>query len=524
MKYKRYWAIIITLMFIASCGINGDLKKTAKSRKQALENTQSQIDSALNKYTEWKKSSEYDRFERYDKTYSWAKQFDEALLEVESARTVWTEIEQILDNNNPKEEGKLNQKIRQINSRFVLALKKSREPNRQIGVLRQLMEDAPKYINAADKQVSEMKTIISDIRPIVDKAVADSKSFGWNKEKDISNRFGQLEGIYNTAADMLNGAKAQHNSDDPDYAVIATNLDIVQKKFPELKQADTHLRKLLGELNRSYTKRLIDMKYVYAVTPGRTSWANYYEYPSETDYEYRPQQVDEATFKYFSQKTGDIANGLQRVRLYIEESMWYKLNINVIERLPRGDDSAVFWISSTDIEYYHRYLVIENGTEKESGWEEVDEDDFAANINNLGMDIVSKPYGLYASEVIEDAAPPGMAYVGNKKYGNWEKDSSGGSFWAFYGRYAFLNAMLGGHRYYYNDWNHWNRNYRGRAPYYGKNADGSTIYGTSGSTVRSNSQYRSSTFSRQGGIKSAPANVRSAAGSVRGRGPGSRGK
>ena len=71
-----------------------------------------------------------------------------------------------------------------------------------------------------------------------------------------------------------------------------------------------------------------------------------------------------------------------------------------------------------------------------------------------------------------------MAYVGNEQYGRWQRDSSGSRFWAFYGQYAFLNAMLGGNRYYYNDWNDWRRNYRGRTPYYGRNPDGSARYGT----------------------------------------------
>lgn len=511
-------------MFIVSCGISGDLKKTAKSRKRALEIAGSEVETEKNKYTKWKTTSEYDRFSRYEKTYNWAKQFDDASAEVDSAQAIWIEIEQILKTNKAEDASKLRLKINQINSRIELIKTLSNTPNRQIGELRQLMEETPRYIKTADQEVSHMTAILSGIKPIADKAIADSKSFGWDKENGISTRFAQLREIVDTAKNSLNVAKAQQSSDDPDYAVMNENLRTVGEKLPELKQTDSHLRKLLGELNRSYTKRLIDMKHDYSVTIGRTSWVNYYDYPRETDYEYRPRKVDENTFNYLSKQTGDIASGLRWIRLRIPESMWYKLNLNTMERLPRGDDSAVFWVSSTDIEYFHRYLFIENGQEKKTDWQEVDEDEYAAHIDNLGMDIESKPYGLYASELIEDAAPPGMAYVGNEKYGTWRKDSSGNSFWAFYGQYAFLSAILGGNRYYYNDWNHWHRNYRGRRPYYGKNTDGSPVYGTSGSIVRRSPQYGSTTFARQGGLKSAPANIRSAAGGVRGRGPGSRGK
>lgn len=45
----------------------------------------------------------------------------------------------------------------------------------------------------------------------------------------------------------------------------------------------------------------------------------------------------------------------------------------------------------------------------------------------------------------------GSQYIGNPRYGQWNH-GSGGSFWAWYGQYHFFSSMLGGRRYYYNDW------------------------------------------------------------------------
>lgn len=45
----------------------------------------------------------------------------------------------------------------------------------------------------------------------------------------------------------------------------------------------------------------------------------------------------------------------------------------------------------------------------------------------------------------------GSQYVGNPHYGSWSH-GSGGSFWAWYGQYAFFSSMFGGNRHYYNDW------------------------------------------------------------------------
>ncbi|MDQ6991498.1 MAG: hypothetical protein Q9M11_07170 [Mariprofundaceae bacterium] len=44
--------------------------------------------------------------------------------------------------------------------------------------------------------------------------------------------------------------------------------------------------------------------------------------------------------------------------------------------------------------------------------------------------------------------------VGNPQYGHWQEDSGGQSFWAWYGQYALISSLLGGHRYGYNNWSY----------------------------------------------------------------------
>lgn len=524
MTCRRWGAIALALVFLVACGIDGDLKRAAKARQQDMQTTRSRIEATRDKYTAWTKTAEYEPFARYETTYDWTGQHTAAFAELDSAKAVWTEIEQILDANRPEDERKLSQKILQLRRRLSMALEKSKQPNRQIGLLRDLMTDAQPYITKAETQVAEMDAIVTKIRPLADQAMTDSKAYGWDKEKDIAGRLAGVDKIHSTALGALDKAKIQTDVEDTDYAVIADSLQRITQQRTNIEKVGNDLTKRLGELGHSYTKRLIDMKHVYTAAIGRTSWDNYYDYPKETDYVYPPRTVDQATFEYLSKQSGDIASGLRYPRTRMPERMWRSLNINSTERVPRGDDSAVFWVNETEIAYYHRYRITENGKARDTDWEAVDDDVFADNLENLGMDILSKPYGMYADEAMQAASPPGMAYVGNPQYGRWQQDSSGNRFWEFYGRYALFNALLGGNRYYYNDWDRWRRDYRGRTPYYGKNNNGSARYGTSGSMVRNDPNYRSSTFSRQGGIKAAPANVRSAAGGVRGRGPGSRGK
>lgn len=105
-----------------------------------------------------------------------------------------------------------------------------------------------------------------------------------------------------------------------------------------------------------------------------------------------------------------------------------------------------------------------------TGWKEVSPITFEDHINDLGMTILSKKNGV----LDKNTAPAGANdYVGNPQYGRWQTNSSGGSFWAFYGRYRLMSDLFFGPRYgyggyygyprtYYNDYN---RNYRGSRDY-----------------------------------------------------------
>ncbi len=51
----------------------------------------------------------------------------------------------------------------------------------------------------------------------------------------------------------------------------------------------------------------------------------------------------------------------------------------------------------------------------------------------------------------QSAAKQSNALVGNPAYGNWKQDSSGRSFWEWYGMYSLFSNVLGG-RSYYDSW------------------------------------------------------------------------
>ncbi len=117
-------------------------------------------------------------------------------------------------------------------------------------------------------------------------------------------------------------------------------------------------------------------------------------------------------------------------------------------------------------------------------WQQVDSGTYERYRPFLGMVILSKSPG---GNVDQDAHPPGYQQVGDERYGQWRQDSSGRSFWEFYGQYALLSHIMGGfgRPIYRDDWNGYQQS-RGRGQtYYGPSAPGGgRTYGTNGTTTR----------------------------------------
>lgn len=141
--------------------------------------------------------------------------------------------------------------------------------------------------------------------------------------------------------------------------------------------------------------------------------------------------------------------------------------------------------------YEHQYKVTKN-LEKEgakpetTSWTKVSEQFFAENLNNMGLELASKSEDGKTHKV---PAPPGFnGVVGNKKYGEWQTNSSGQSFWHFYGQYAFMSSMMNAMHpspiyrdsyYHYTDYR--NNPSTRNTPYYG---NGTHQYGTNSPAAR----------------------------------------
>ena len=139
--------------------------------------------------------------------------------------------------------------------------------------------------------------------------------------------------------------------------------------------------------------------------------------------------------------------------------------------------------------YFHQYQVVQGENSWTTDWLQVPESVYRANENFLGMTLASKtPDG--ENNVPH---PPGYDYVGNPRYGSWQTNSSGMSFWAFYGQYALMRDLLGIGRgsIFRNDYDSYQRSRSERRPYYGRTG---REYGTRGTVTQ---QQKPSFFARR---------------------------
>ena len=307
-----------------------------------------------------------------------------------------------------------------------------------------------------------------------------------------------------------------------DLAIFGDSCRQVSTNSEEFLKGSAELSAKLAELDRSYARTLIDMKTEHGLVVRRQSWDDFRDYPRIHTLDFRVSNVDPTTFQYLLGIEGSLARFSttmfgRRFSMHsgTDPQRWNTLGIDPLVQMPSSDTHAEYWVQAADSKYFHKYLVQENGATKESDWVEVTENFFVANLDNLGMDVESKPYGAFESEKLTHAAPPGMAFVGNPRYGRWTSDGAGGSAWSWIGPYLFYSTIFGSRMSYgRREWDTWSGGYRGSRPYYGGSSE-APRWGTRSQTTRTSPKMQGSTFARGGGFRRPPP-------SVRGSGPSSR--
>ncbi len=543
---QKFLAFLLFAFFsvvLAGCdSLPEQLKQRVEQIPTKIENLERYLESEKKSFALKQGAKDWQFFAPYAKREKWNQKFTEAKAKVERLRFVYkARIKPIYDRNSSKDIKELESQLKLFDEAFRSAKRAIAWVGKRMTTLATAKDKASEWITRARKEAEEMKKIVSSVESVVEKAKRDYP----NRKGDISGLFAPLQRARDEALSALKKAEsefAKHKKGElADYAVFADSVALVDARLKGLRESANGLHKKLGELYREYTKILADMKVEYWIQIGRSSWDSWSDWDNTPDMLYKPVQVSEQVFRYFSKlkpgewrgEAGNLARlykgfGGWKLEIHIDPKMWAalgftkdKLSLN----WPKGDDDSSFWVEDMEPRFFHKYLIIENGVKKYTDWIEVDEEDFDEYLHALGMEIVSKPYGFFESEKLQEPTPMGLSKVGNPKYGRWEKDpETGKERWSWLETYAIYRLFFDPAHptYYYRDeYRYWRDNYRGKRGYYGRDEKKPT-YGTFGKRTRTSSRFAKTSFAKRGGFKSA--SIRGAGSGFRGRGPGGRGK
>ncbi len=512
---------------LVACGLPEDLRTRAESLAERIDRESEAVDSRSQALSRFLAEEQHAHLRRYAEGEDWSAHFDEARGEIDHGRSLFeTEVAPLLESDRAEDETSLRGQLTRLTASLDRAAELVREPASRAAFLEDVRLHGGDQLSEARAAVAAATAAADDLEGEVARAAVEYPA----KAEDLAGRIAavrrnrdETNAQLEVAEDELPGLARG----DANLARLGDATAAAAAGAAALGVAEAALRGRVAELYRSYSKTLVDMKQEGAVEIGRTSWNDAYDFPRETEtrswVDVSPEDLEtlEAVGDRPIAKLSSFF-GRKSLTIEIDQRLWDALRVDAVAGLPRGDDSAEFWVGDSRARYYHRYAVVEGETSQETDWQEVSEEVFEDNYDDLGMDILAKPYGLYEDEALREAAPPGMAYVGDSRYGQWEEDAQGRRQWAWGQNFLFYYLLFGGprHHYYYNDWGRWNRDYRGRSAWYGANDS----YGTYGSRTRNSPRYAGSGFGRSGGFGRADRSIRGAGPGGRGGGPGGGGK
>ncbi|MBU1340717.1 MAG: hypothetical protein KKE44_13825, partial [Proteobacteria bacterium] len=426
-------------LVLAGCGagLPKEIKNEAKAIPAAIKAGSSQVDAHKDKYIRLTKSSDFKEVESFAVKENWIQKFQLAHDELARATDLYDkELKPLVSKNKPELAPQVVQQITRVKKILADAEESARYPFSRFSKIKETIQTADSLQSRLKNNVQEISQIENKLKtgPIA-KAVEDFPDL----TEKINTRFMPLVELERQSRDHLNVVAAEYEKHSAglsaDYAAFTDSSEAI---FFSLEQARALEAKLTGEmiqLYSGYTKILKDMKEEYFVTIKRESWnenSDYYD-PRVATFE---RQVSAEAYEVLTEDNLEtiaaVSAGFMGSKFTSNiGDVWNELSINPTDQWPgRGHNAASFWVEDAKEAYFHKYMLEENGETRETDWVKVDANFYDANLEYLGMAILSKPYGVFEQDREIQAAPPGMAYVGNPKYGEWKNDDKGDRFWS----------------------------------------------------------------------------------------------
>lgn len=540
--------LILSISILSGCeGLPDNLVEEVERMEGKQERLERFIAQRKNELSELSKHNDSEFLMHYSQSEDWTQYFSIASAQLDKARNLYNnEITPFYDKDDPKDSTSVF-KLNKMHSEYMKNSNIStRYVNERIAFLIESRDNASLIQEKAKQHLFEISRLQDELLIESKKAIANfpNKSVDLESRQSLINDLAKIVEESNSQLNNEYNKRSNSSNEFVDYAIIGEQGQLIEKKLTEATKQQKETKNKISQLEKSYVKVLADQRIEYFLTITRASWCEgeYCGNGSETSYS--PIKVDSTVFEYFdSSQVATLATirrswGSENLKINVKKDMWKALSLNERYRWDRNHTDADYWIQKLYTKTFHKYVEIEDDQSKETGWQSVSETYFLKQYDNLGMAILTKPFGFYDEDAITDAQPVGMATIaepvlkdgvasGSNQYGEW-RQSNGLSFWHYYGMYHMYRGLVGPSRYGYNDWNGYNSRHRG-ASYYGRN----NRWGTFGSSTYSNSRYQNSGFARANsstvysartGKRASSSSIRGASSSNRNRGPSSRGK
>ncbi|MDE0102475.1 MAG: hypothetical protein OXN89_08845 [Bryobacterales bacterium] len=515
---------VVALSLIACQRLPSDLVALADQVPARIEAETARTSGSERAFDEYKETEDFAVVQRYAESEGWTDRFSEARAKIRAADAVLRqEIQPLLERDQTSEAEQLRAALSKINPLLAAARDAAGHWTARRDFLQQVASDPAAAADQCTTALAEMHRTEPDLQARASRAKSDHAA----RAAEIDELVGPLSALLAAAEEAASSASAEfakiRGGDDGDLALLGDSCRLAAASRDKFVAGAAELGAKLGELDRSYSRTLIDMRADYSLVLRRQTWNERFDYPALHNLEFRVDPVSSEVFEGVASVGGSLAylsRGWRGLRIGLASGLdrqhWDALSIDPFVRWPDGDTNGEIWVESGDVKYFHKYLIQEDGQTTESDWTAVNEEFFLANLDNLGMDVESKAYGSFESERLAHAAPPGMAFVGNPHYGRWVSDGSGGTFWSWAGPYLFYSSLFGSPmRYGRSDWDTWSRDYRGDRPFYG-GSSAAPRWGSRSRSVQTSPKMQGSTFARGGGFRRPPASVRSVASRSRG--------
>jgi len=516
--------IAVTLsLTLGGCGLSDQILGQAQDTRDTIDRRARDLEASQKEFEEFRSSDAYPVFRRAADREEWSIHLENGANQLALAESTFqSEVAPILDENQGDHERPLRRTLDKISPMLDTVRQASALWSERRKVLEDARTNADQLRSQAESDWGVIRAGIPALQASADKAALEFKESGADIQRVIAPVADLLAESQKAFASAEREFGLHDSGGDADLGLLLADVDRLKTNRDGYQKASVEAEAKLSELSVSYSKTLVDMKADFLLNIRRQSWDESADYPALHNLDYAPKPVDGPTFEHFDAITGSLARFKKgwisddfSLLAGVDANRWNSLKIDSLERWPSRDNEAEYWLETATAQYFHKYHVVRNGEASETNWVPVASAFFFANFDNLGMDVESKPYGVFEENKSTHAAPPGMAYVGNSHYGRWER-RGGGMVWSWLGPYLLYSTLFGNpYRYSRNEWNTWHGGYYGQRPYYGGTST-APAYGTRSRGTQSSSTFSGSNFGRSGGFARP-------AGSVRGAGPASRG-